>query len=174
MLREVSPLPARSRTVREKSCQLARREWHSHKPNEDEAIHADIETPPEPLRKSAQPNTTRIRMRLERRLAWVALLRGSAFFLGFPERCVARGSLPCWMQRFEECDECGRLRRTQILPICRHVAAPLDHLADELVLREPDGNVVERRTPLSAEFTEGMAIAALLDLKHESPLPLKC
>src|SRR5260370_42346567 len=126
-LREVNPLPPRSRTVREKNCQLARKESRSRKPNEDEAIPASTGPPPEPLRKSAQPNTTRIRMRLGRRLAWVALVRGSAFLLGFPERCVARGSLPCWMQRFEDCDEFGRLRTPQILPICRHVAASLEH-----------------------------------------------
>jgi len=97
-------------------------------------IPAGTGPPPEPLRKSAQPDTTRIQIRFERRLAWVALLRGSAFLLGLAERCVARGSLPCWMQRCEECDQCGGLRRTQILPICGHIAASLDHLADELVL----------------------------------------
>ena len=73
-------------------------------------------------------------MRLERRLAWVELLRESAFLLGLVECCVARGSLPCWMQRSEKCDQRGRFRRTQILAIRRHVAAALDHLADELVL----------------------------------------
>src|SRR5260370_21117309 len=69
-LREVSPLPARSRTVREKNCQLARKESRSYKPNEDEAIPEGTGPPPEPMRKSAQPDTTRIRMRIERRLAW--------------------------------------------------------------------------------------------------------
>src|ERR1700740_209127 len=78
------------------------------------------------------------------------------------------------MKGLEKCYERGRLCRTQIFPVRRHIATALNHLADELVLREPHGNAVERRAPLSAELTERMAIAALLHLKHESPLPLKC
>ena len=58
-------------------------------------------------------------------------------------RSIARGSLSQRMQGFEKCDECSGLRRTQVLPIRRHVAAALDHLADELVLREPHGNTVQ-------------------------------
>jgi hypothetical protein len=46
------------------------------------------------------------------------------------------------MQRFEKRNECRCFRRTQIVPICRHIAASLDDLADELVLREPYGNAV--------------------------------
>lgn len=78
------------------------------------------------------------------------------------------------MQSLEECDKSSRLRGTQICSIRRHVAASLNHLTDELVLRESRGDVVERRTSLSAEFTERMTIAALLHLKHESSLSLKC
>src|ERR1700751_2400646 len=150
MLQGASPLPARPGTVRGKNCQLAGKESRSRKPNEDEAIRADGESPPEPVRKSAQPDHTTILVRFERRVAWVALFGGSAFFLVFPERCVARGSLPCWMQPFEKCDEGGRLRRAQILPICRHVAATLDHLANELIWREPHGNAVECGTSLAS------------------------
>src|SRR5258707_6072941 len=134
-LREVSQLPAKSRTVQKKSWQLARKEPRSRKPNEDEATREDTGIPSGPLRESAQPDTTRIPMRIERRVAWIALLRGSAFLLGFRECCIARGSLSCRMQCFEKRDECCRFRRTQILSVCRHVAAALDHLADELVLR---------------------------------------
>src|SRR5258708_27122867 len=103
----------------------------------------------------------------------VALLRGSAFLLGLAERCVARGSLPRWMQRFEECDERGGLRGTQILPICRHVAASLDHLADELVLRQSHRNAVQSWASLSAILPEGMAVATLLGLENERALPLE-
>src|SRR5258708_12827883 len=77
------------------------------------------------------------------------------------------------MQRLEKCDERRRLRRTQILPIRRHVAASLDHLADELVLREPHGNTVQSRASLSAPLPKGMAVAALLALENEGTLPLK-
>src|SRR5580704_5726276 len=111
-------------------------------------------------------------------MGWFLWLCARAFFLGVTEhhitRCIARGSLPSRMQGLEKCDKRRGLSRTQVLPVRRHVAASLDHLADELVLREPHGDAVERRTPLSAEFTEGMAIATLLHLKHESALPLKC
>src|ERR1700745_675075 len=103
----------------------------------------------------------------------VALLRGSAFLLGLAERCVARGSLPCWMQRFEECDERGRLRRTQILPICGHVSASLDHLADELVLGQAHGDTIKCWTSLAATLPEGMAVTTLLALENQCPLSLK-
>src|SRR4029077_6509195 len=101
-----------------------------------------------------------------------------AFFLGVTEhhiaRCIARRSLPSRMQGLEKCDERRGLCRTQVLSVRRHVPASLDHLADELILREPHGDAIQRRASLSAEFTERMAIAALLHLKHESALPLKC
>ena len=94
-----------------------------------------------------------------------------------PEGDIARGfagrGLARRMQGLKKSDKCGRFRRTQILPVRRHVAASLDYLADELVLGEPHGNAVERRTPLTAELPERMAIAALFGLKDESSLPLK-
>jgi hypothetical protein len=58
------------------------------------------------------------------------------------------------VQRFEKRDQGSRFRRTQILSVSRHVAASLDHLSDQLVLRKPQGNVVKRRASLSAEFAE--------------------
>ena len=57
---------------------------------------------------------------------------------------------PGGMQCFKKCDERGYLRRVQIVAVCGHVAAPLDHLADELVQREPYSNTVESRTSLPA------------------------
>src|SRR5258708_32638681 len=77
------------------------------------------------------------------------------------------------MQGFEKCDERGGLRRAQILAVRRHVATALDHLADELVLRQPHRHTVEGRTALPAALSEGMAVAALFDLKHERALPLQ-
>src|SRR5690348_14342986 len=88
------------------------------------------------------------------------------------------GGVTCWslssgMQSFEKGDQCSGFRWTQILSIGGHVSASLDHLSNQLILREPYGNTVERRTSLSAEFTERMAIAALLHLKDERALPLE-
>src|SRR6185369_14291652 len=77
------------------------------------------------------------------------------------------------MKAFEKSHEGGCFRGTQILAIGRHVAAALNYLANELVLREPYRNGVKRRTSLSAGFSERMAVAALLDLEHQSALPLQ-
>jgi hypothetical protein len=76
------------------------------------------------------------------------------------------------MERFEKCHECRCLRRTQVLAVGWHVAASLDHLADELVLRESRGNAVQSRPSLPSRLTEGMAIAALFNLKDECASPL--
>src|SRR5258707_2924740 len=108
---------------------------------------------------------------------WFLWLCARAFFLGVTEhhiaRGIARGSLPSRMQGFEKCDERRCLRRTQILPVCGHVAASLDHLADKLVLREPHGNAIQSRPSLPAALPEGVAVAALLNLKNERALALK-
>src|SRR5216683_2876563 len=104
-------------------------------------------------------------------------LRARAFFLGVAEhdiaRRIARGSLPSRMQGLEKCDERCGLCRTQILPIRRHVAASLDHLANELVLCQPHGDAIQRRASLPAHLTQGMAVAALFDLKNERALSLQ-
>src|SRR5439155_10068140 len=88
-------------------------------------------------------------------------------------RSIARRSLSRRVQRLEKCDECGRLRWTQVFPIRRHVAASLNHLPDELVLREPHRNAVQGRASFPAGPSKGMAVAALFDLKNESALPLE-
>src|SRR6266478_2395068 len=85
----------------------------------------------------------------------------------------ARRSLSSRVERCEKSDQGRGLRRTQILPICRHVSAALDHLADELVLRQSHGNAVQSRTTLSAALAKRMAVAALLDLENERTLTLK-
>src|SRR5580704_4258337 len=113
-------------------------------------------------------------MRLERRVAWIALwlCRGGPL-LALPERRVVRRSLPWRMQGLKKRHERRRFRRTQILPVRWHVTASLDHLADELILCKPHGNTVQSRTSLSAQLPKRMAVAALLDLKNERTLALK-
>src|SRR5215468_12398050 len=88
-------------------------------------------------------------------------------------RGIASGSLSRRMQRFEKCDECGRLRRTQVFSISRHVAASLNDLPDELVVRESHCDAVQGGAPISAGPSKGMAVATLFDLKNERALPLK-
>src|SRR6516162_4314446 len=51
-------------------------------------------------------------------------------------RRVPRRLLPDGMQRLEKCHERRGLRRAEIFSVGRHVSAPLDHLPDELVLRQ--------------------------------------
>src|SRR5260370_23192366 len=104
-------------------------------------------------------------------------LRAWAFFLAVAEHDFAC-RLPCrsltWrMQGFEKGNERCRFRRIQVFSVGRHVAASLDHLTDELVLREPHGNAVQSRTSFSATISQTMAVAALLHLKYARALPLK-
>ena len=64
-------------------------------------------------------------------------------------RGVARRGLPGRMKRLEECHQRRGFRRTQVLSVGRHVAAALDHLANELILVESQRDPVERWPALS-------------------------
>src|ERR1700722_17908046 len=77
------------------------------------------------------------------------------------------------MQCLEECDEGSGLRRVQILAVSRHIAAALDNLTNQLILRKPHSNCVERRTALSALIAQRVAVVALLRLENQSALPFK-
>src|ERR1700722_120434 len=77
------------------------------------------------------------------------------------------------MQGLEISYERRNFRGTQVVSIGRHVSAALNHLANELVLRQPHGNAVQSWSALSTCVAERVAVAALLDLKHECTLPLK-
>src|SRR5215472_6329101 len=80
---------------------------------------------------------------------------------------IASWWLPSRMQRLQESHEGGRFRWAQILTVGRHVAAALDHLADQLTRRQSYRHSVERRSALASNPFEGMAVAALLRLKDE-------
>src|SRR5213593_1320053 len=82
-------------------------------------------------------------------------------------RSISRGSLSGRPQRLEKCDECDRLRWTQVFSISRHVAASLNHLPNELALSEPHRDGVQGRASLPTAPSKGMAVAALFDLKNE-------
>jgi len=53
-------------------------------------------------------------------------------------------SLSSRMQVSRNATKAVVLRRTQILSVGGHVAASLDHLSNQLILREPHRNAVER------------------------------
>src|SRR5260370_25893664 len=62
---------------------------------------------------------------------------------------------------------------TQVFSVGWHVAAALDHLADELILRELYSDSIQTWATLSAGAAQRMAVVALLRLKNECPLPLQ-
>src|SRR5258705_6481995 len=78
------------------------------------------------------------------------------------------------MQSFKKPDQGSRFRWTQTLSVGGHVAAALDHLAYKLVLRKTHGDTVQSRTSLPATLTKRMTVAALLHLKDQRALSLKC
>src|SRR6266850_7594299 len=88
-------------------------------------------------------------------------------------RGVARRRLTGWMKRLEERDQRGGLRWAEVLPVRRHVAATLDDLPDQLILRQPDGDSVERRAPLPTRLVERMTVPALLHLQDERAVPFE-
>src|SRR5262245_20728157 len=148
--------------------------------NEDEAIRAS--TPmPQKLGGSAKLETNP--MRHDEGVAWSGLLSppvrffARQFLLSLLEHylagSIARGCLPRWMQRLEKCDECGGFRRTQVFSISRHVAASLNYLPDELVVREPYGDGVHGGPSGPTGPSKSMAVATLFDLQNKRALPLE-
>src|ERR1700751_516249 len=78
------------------------------------------------------------------------------------------------MQSLEKRDQRRGLSRTQIFSISRHVSATLDHLADQLVVREAKCDAVERRSALAAHVIKRMAVATLLSLEDQSAPAFEC
>src|SRR5215470_334614 len=62
---------------------------------------------------------------------------------------VAGGHLAGRMERFQKRDEGGRLGRSEILAVRRHIAPALNHLADQLVLSESYSHLIKSWTALS-------------------------
>lgn len=87
-------------------------------------------------------------------------------------RRVASWLLSHRMKRRKKRYESRRFRRTEILPICRHVPSALNHLPDELICRESRRDEVERRSSLAACVAQRVAVPALLFLKDERASPL--
>src|SRR5689334_7368155 len=97
-------------------------------------------------------------------VAWIALLRLGVrkFLCTFLEHHIA-GSVACRrlsrrVQSFEKRYKSRCLRRTQIFSIRRHVAAALDHLANELILCEPHGDAIQSRASVPAAVSKCVAV----------------
>src|SRR5712691_8398095 len=78
------------------------------------------------------------------------------------------------MERLKKRHEGSRLRGIQILSVRRHIATTLEHLPDELISRQFNGNRIERRPAISPAVVERMAVAALFRLEDEGSLALRC
>src|ERR1700693_6419569 len=89
-------------------------------------------------------------------------------------RGFARWSLSSRMQSLQKRNQGRGLRRAQILSVRRHVAASLDYLPNQLVLRQSHRDTVQSRTSLPTALTKRMTVAALLHLKDQRALSLKC
>src|SRR5215472_3600116 len=74
------------------------------------------------------------------------------------------------MQSLEKRNQSRGLGRVQTVSVSRHVAAALQHLANELVLGQPFGYRVERWPTLAALLPERVAVATLFALEDERAL----
>src|SRR5207245_2901915 len=84
-------------------------------------------------------------------------------------------SIACWfliwrMQSFQECHQRSCLRRTEVFPIGRHIAATLNHLANKLIFGKVESNSVEGRTTLTSSVIQRMTVVTLLGLKNQRTL----
>src|SRR5713226_8717213 len=84
-----------------------------------------------------------------------------------------RRRLSSWVECLQERHECSRLRRAQVFSVGWHVAAALDHLTYELILRELHGYSIQFWSALSARAAQRVAVMALLRLKNQRSLPLQ-
>src|SRR5262245_41933125 len=86
---------------------------------------------------------------------------------------LARRRLACGMERLQKRDKRRGFRWTQVLSVGRHVAAPLNDLTNQLVLRQAGGDTVETRAPFTAGVAKGVTVAALFRLEHQRALSLQ-
>src|ERR1700722_11050226 len=77
------------------------------------------------------------------------------------------------MQSLEEGDERSSFRRAEIFSVCGHVPAALNHLTNQLIGGQADGDCVQRRPAFSALIIERMAVVALLQLEDQRALPFE-
>src|SRR6185437_1116953 len=74
------------------------------------------------------------------------------------------------MQRVEECDEGGDFGWRESGAVGGHVAATLNHLADDLIFGETHRDAIESGAALATEPAERVAIVALLHFEDERTL----
>src|SRR5690348_9393495 len=84
---------------------------------------------------------------------------------GDAARSVGGWALVGGMQRVEECDEGGDFGWRESGAVGGHVAATLNHLADDLIFGETHRDAIECGAALATEPAKRVAIVALLHLK---------
>src|SRR5579883_2209676 len=89
------------------------------------------------------------------------------------ERSVARGEIARGMEGHQKGDESGGFRGAEIFPIGGHVTTALNHLPNELILRETESDFIEGRATLPSLAAKRLAVAALLELKDKRALALE-
>ena len=77
------------------------------------------------------------------------------------------------MHRPEERDDRRHLGGAEVLPVGGHVAAALENLAHQLIVRQARRDVVQRGTALPALATERVTVPALLALQQQRALQLE-
>src|SRR3981189_1637519 len=81
--------------------------------------------------------------------------------------------LICRMQCFKERHQSSCFRRTEVLPVRRHISSTLDHLANELIFSKSESNSVECRPALTSFIIQRMTVVALLGLENERTMALE-
>ena len=76
------------------------------------------------------------------------------------------------MKRLEKGDQRRGLRGIQVLSVRGHIAAALQNLAHQLIRRQSDGDCIKGRSAFATEFTQRVAVMALLRLENERSLNL--
>jgi hypothetical protein len=71
------------------------------------------------------------------------------------------------VQRLEKRNQRRRLCWIQIVPVGRHVAASLQHLANQLISRQSRRHGIQAGTALAASAAKRMAVAALFGLEND-------
>src|ERR1041384_460085 len=87
-------------------------------------------------------------------------------------RALNSGLLRC-MERFHKRNERRNFMGTEIFSVSRHITAALDDLPDQLIMRQPRRNRIERWAAHTARSIQTMTIAALFALQHERPAKLQ-
>src|SRR5580698_6300221 len=96
--------------------------------------------------------------------------RAESFLGSRRERRISSRTFDRGMQRLEKGNQGGSLRWIQILAVCRHISAALQHLPHKLIAGQTNCDGIKGRPALSTDIADRVAIMALLRLENECTL----